>query len=127
MKRICGLILISVVLVGILLPQAAHCQELSTVMEEFKNVCCMTRDAIGRRDRQALEQCREGVYRFSRKDIGRLTLTPIDTLQKEMSDTLLRAIADVKYVDELLRNGLDFSRVKYAVSSSNRGPSQGDS
>ena len=104
------------------LPQAASSQELTPVMEEFKTLCVQTRDAIGKRDREALDECRAGVYNFYLKDIGQLNLIPVDTLQKEMPDSLLCAVFDLKYIDNLRDNDIDLSRVRYVGHSSNRDP-----
>ena len=110
-----------------LLPQVTLAQELTPILEEFEMVCTQTRDAIGKRDRQMLDECRVGVCNFYRKDIGDLNLILVDTLQKEIPDSLLHAVFDLNYIDELRANSADFSSVKYVRSSSNRGPNDGSS
>ena len=104
-----------------LLPQVAYTQELTPVMEEFKTVCTRTRDAIINPDGQLLQECRADVYNFYQKDIGDLDMISIDTLQKEVPDSLLHAIFDVSYIDSLLVNDIDFSVISYIRHSLNRG------
>ena len=103
-----------------LLPQAALTQELTPVMEEFKAVCTQTRDAIINTDGRLLQACRADVYNFYQKDIGNLNMVPTETLQKEMPDSLLHAIFDVSYIDSLLSNDIDFSRVQFITNTLNR-------
>ena len=103
-----------------LLPQVAYTQELTSVMEEFKTVCIQTRDAIINTDGQSLQECRADVYNFYQKDIGGLNMISTDTLQKEMPNSLLHAIFDVSYIDSLLSNDIDFSRVKFITNTLNR-------
>ena len=105
-----------------LLPQVTLAQELTPILEEFKMVCTQTRDAIGMRDRQMLDECRVGVHDFYLKDIGDLNLIPVGALQREMPDSMLHAVFDLNYIDYLRANSADFSGVKYVRHSSNRGP-----
>ena len=118
-----GLLVLGVALVG-LLPQAALTQELTPVMEEFKAVCTQTRDAIGMCDTEALRECRANVYKFNQREIGDLQMIPIDTFQKEMADSLLKKILNVKYIDYVLEH--ECSDIAYIGSDNFRGPGDGN-
>lgn len=102
-----------------LLPQVAYTQELTPVMEEFKTVCTQTRDAIGMCDTEALKECREKVYQFNQREIGDLQMIPIDNLQKEMADSLLKRILNEEYIDYVLKH--ECTDIDYIGSGNFRG------
>ena len=102
-----------------LLPQVAYTQELTPVMEEFKTVCTRTGDAIGMCDTEALKECREKVYQFNQREIGDLQMIPIDNLQKEMADSLLKRILNEEYIDYVLKH--ECTDIDYIGSGNFRG------
>lgn len=116
-----------VTLVAILmgLPDTAYGQELSAIMQEVKTLCLDTRNAVGKRDKNSIIECKDRVANFYRKydnSVCNLKLKPVAPNQEEVDSTRMRLIMDEKYLEYVENNSSD---IGYTGHSQNRGSSGG--
>ena len=115
-------VFVVIMLIG--LPGVASGQELPSAMQEIKTLCIDTRNAIGRRDRDAVIECRSKVENFFQKyedTVFDLKLSAVDPDQEEVDTTEMRLILDASYLTYLLKYNPDFSGLGYSGGSLNRG------